>query len=95
MGFDVPKEREKLEPQTTLHEHTGEHFSLSPIQQKIISNCQLLNETGQKKVLDFSDDLIDTGKYTDFAREPGARIAAHGATETEEDIQLPIEEITT
>ena len=68
---------------------------LSPIQQQILSNCQQLNETGQKKVLDFSDDLIDSGKYVHIGREPGSRIAAYGATETEEDIQPPIEEITT
>ena len=83
------------EPQTTLPRQTGEHLSLPSIQQKILSNCQQLNETGQKKVLDFSGDLIDSGKYAHIGREPGARIAAYGARETEEDIQPPIEEITT
>ncbi len=68
---------------------------LTPTQQKILSNCQQLNVKGQEKVLDFSDDLIDSGKYTELDREPGSRIAAHGASETKEDIQLPTEEITT
>ncbi len=68
---------------------------LSPIQQRILSNCQQLNETGQKKVLDFSDDLIDSGKYTDIGREPGYKIAALGGIATEGDDQPPIEEIIT
>ena len=92
MGWDNNPD---AKPQTTLPRQTSEHLFLSPTQQQIISNCRQLNETGQKKVLDFSDDLIDTGKYTDFTSEPGARIAAYGATETQEDIQPPIEEITT
>ena len=83
------------EPLTTLPRQTGEHLSLSPTQQKIISNCKQLNETGQQKVLDFSDDLVSTEKYKPIGREPGYRIAAYGATETEEDYQPPIEEITT
>ena len=84
-----------IEPTTTLPRQTGEHLFLTPTQQQILSNCKQLNETGQKKVLDFSDDLIDSGKYADFGREPGSRIAAHGATVTEEELQPPIEEITT
>ena len=92
MGWE---ERPDIEPITTLPRQTGEHLFLSPIQQEILSNCKQLNETGQKKVLDFSDDLIDSGKYADFGREPGSRIAAHGATVTEEELQPPIEEITT
>lgn len=68
---------------------------LSATQEKILSNCQQLNEKGQEKVLDFSDDLIGSGKYTELGREPVSRIAAHGASETEEDIQPPTEEITT
>lgn len=83
------------EPLTTLPRQTGEHLFLTPTQQKILSNCQQLNETGQKKVLDFSDDLISSNNYAAIGREQGARIAAYGATETEEDIQPPIEEITT
>ena len=83
------------EPLTTLPRQTGEHLSLPPIQQQILSNCQQLNETGQKKVLDFSDDLISSNNYAAIGREPGYRIAAYGATETEEDYQPPIEEITT
>ena len=92
MGWE---DKSDIEPITTLPRKTGENLSLSPTQQKILSNCQQLNETGQKKVLDFSGDLIDSGKYAHIGREPGARIAAFGARETEEDIQPPIEEITT
>ncbi len=83
------------EPLTTLPRQTGEHLFLTPIQEKILSNCKQLNETGQKKVLDFSDDLISSNNYAAIGREPGYRIAAYGATETEEDYQPPIEEITT
>ena len=80
------------QPQTTLPGQTGEHLSLSPIQEKIISNCQQLNETGQKKVLDFSDDLVSSNNYVATDR---FRIAAYGADETEENFQLPDEEIIT
>lgn len=83
MGWD-----ESPTPQTALS-------IFPPTQQKIISNCQQLNETGQKKVLDFSDDLVSSNNYSAAAREPGFRIAAYGAAETEEDIQPPIEETTT
>lgn len=66
--------------------------SYNPIIDKIISNCQQLNETGQKKVLDFSDDLISSNNYAAIGRYS---IAAHGADETEENFQLPDEEIST
>ena len=84
-----------VEPQTTLPKQPEEYISLSPIQQQILSNCQQLNETGQKKVLDFSNDLVSSNNYTAIGREPGFKIAAYGAAETEEDIQPPIEETTT
>ena len=92
MGWD---DEDNLEPITTLPRQTGEHLFLSPTQQQILSNCQQLNETGQKKVLDFSEDLISSKNYPAIGREPGFRIAAYGAAETEEDIQPPIEETTT
>lgn len=81
------------EEQTKLT--TSIFIPLTPTQEKILSNCQQLNETGQKKVLDFSDDLVSSNNYSAAAREPGFRIAAYGAAETEEDIQPPIEETTT
>lgn len=92
MGWE---DEDNLEPTTTLPRQTGEHLFLSPTQEKIILNCKQLNETGQKKVLDFSDDLISSNNYSANGREPGYRIAAYGADETEEDFQPPIEEITT
>ena len=96
LGLDVPKEDEESPaPQTTLPRQTGKHLFLSPTQEKILYNCRQLNETGQKKILDFSDDLISSNNYSAIGREPGARIAAYGATETEEDIQPSIEETTT
>lgn len=95
MGLDVSREIEEVEPITTLPRQTGEHLSLSPTQQKILSNCQQLNETGQKKVLDFSDDLIDSGKYAHIGREPGYKLVALGGIATEGDDQPPIEERTT
>ena len=86
------EEEVNLEPLTTLPRQTGEHLSLPPIQQQILSNCQQLNETGQKKVLDFSDDLVSTEKYKPIVREPGYKIAALGGTATQGDDQPPIEE---
>ena len=80
------------EPQTTLPRQTGEHLFLSPIQQQIISNCQQLNETGQKKVLDFSDDLISSNNYPAIGKEQGYKIAALGGVATQGDDQPPIEE---
>lgn len=79
-------------PQTTLPRQTGEHLFLTPTQEKILSNCQQLNETGQKKVLDFSDDLVSTEKYKPIGREPGYKIAALGGRATQGDDQPPIEE---
>lgn len=78
--------------QTTLPRQIGEHFFLSSIQQQIISNCKQLNDIGQQKVLDFSEDLISSNNYTATERYS---IAAYGADETEENFQLPDEEITT
>lgn len=89
MGWE---DKVDIEPLTTLPRQTGDHLSLPPIQQKIISNCQQLNEKGQKKVLDFSDDLISSNNYAALGRYS---IAAYGADETEENFQLPDEEITT
>lgn len=56
------------EPITTLPIQTGEHLFLTHTQEKIISNCKQLNETGQKKVLDFSDDLVSIEKYKPIDR---------------------------
>ena len=92
MGWE---DKSDIEPITTLPRQTGEYISLPPIQQQILSNCQQLNETGQKKVLDFSDDLIDSGKYAHIGREPGYKLVALGGIATEGDDQLPIEERTT
>ena len=92
MGWE---DEDNLEPTTTLPRQTGEHLFLSPTQQKILSNCQQLNETGQKKVLDFSDDLVSTEKYKSIGREPGYKLVALGGIATEGDDQPPIEERTT
>lgn len=89
MGWE---DEDNFEPTTTLPRQTGVHLLLSPTQEKILSNCKQLNETGQKKVLDFSDDLVSTEKYKPIVREPGYKIAALGGTATQGDDQPPIEE---
>lgn len=76
----------------TNYEYITERFLLSPIQEKLLSNCQQLNDLGQKKILDFSEDLISSNNYTATERYS---IAAYGAVESEENFQLPDEEITT
>lgn len=63
----------------------------SPIQQKILSNCKQLNETGQKKVLDFSDDLVSTGKYSaPLVPESSYNLVAYGGDN--ESVSEPEEE---
>ena len=89
MGWEDTADTEAL---TTLPRQTGEQLSLSPTQKKIISNCKQLNETGQKKVLDFSDDLVSTEKYKPIGRERGYKAVALGGRATQGDDQPPIEE---
>ena len=76
-----------------IHLHAFEN--LTKAEKSLLSNYRQLNPTGQKKVLDFCDDLISTGKYTSIGKEQGYKIVAYGATATEGDNQPPIEEITT
>ena len=60
-------------------------------EQKILSNCQQLNEIGQKKVLDFSDDLVSTGKYNaPLVPEERYTLIAYGGDN--EDSNPPIKE---
>ena len=83
-------------PKSVIIDGDVESFFLSsPIEQKILENCRLINNEGKKKLLSYSFDLLGNPDYSAIGREPGARIAAFGARETEEDIQPPIEEITT
>lgn len=83
-------------PKSVIIDGDLENFFLSsPIEQRILENCRLINSEGKKKLLGYSLDLLGNPKYSVTGREPGSRIAAYGATGTEEDIQPPIEEITT
>ncbi len=91
MGLDVTKDYDDTPDTslTTLPRQTGEHPFLTPTQEKIISNCQQLNDIGQQKVLDFSDDLVSSNNYS---VQSGAKIAALGGIATKGEDQPPIEE---
>lgn len=53
MGYDVPKEKQ----------YTIEKTSLSENEILLLKNFNMLNENGKSKLIEYSNDLIETPKY--------------------------------
>lgn len=60
MGYDVPK----VNHIKMFAKESNSNRNLTNNQENIISLFTLLNEEGQKKALAYTQDLVDSGKYT-------------------------------
>lgn len=58
----------------------GRSIHQSPVTSKIVESCNQLNHKGQRKVLDYSQDLVSSGRYSN------AEVLE--AVEGREDIEL-------
>lgn len=53
MGYDVPKEKD----------YTNENINLSENEKILLENFNSLNKSGKEKLIEYSNDLIETPKY--------------------------------
>lgn len=58
MGYDVPKEKQFTIKKTTLSEN----------EILILKNFNMLNENGKSKLIEYSNDLIETPKYLEDSK---------------------------